>query len=107
GPRIQVSTDGGTAPAWRGDGDELFFTTPNADQNGRIGMLSATVKRGQNTLAVGIPRKLFDGSYYLVAPVRGYDVTPDGQRFLMVRQLEPVLQPPTELVVVQDWFAEV
>jgi hypothetical protein len=39
-------------------------------------------------------------------PFRGYDITPDGQRFLMVREVE---QPPTRvthMVLVQNWLEE-
>ena len=37
---------------------------------------------------------------------RSYDVTPDGQRFLMVQVLEPLPEPATELILVTNWFEE-
>jgi hypothetical protein len=41
---------------------------------------------------------------YLLFPGGNYDVTADGQRFVMVRQLDR--QPITQLRVVQNWFEE-
>ena len=37
---------------------------------------------------------------------RSYDVTPDGQRFLMVQVLEPLPEPATELILVTNSFEE-
>ena len=51
-------------------------------------------------------RLLFEGPFRADGPFRGYDVTPDGQGFLMVRAVE---QPPariTQMVLVQNWFQE-
>jgi hypothetical protein len=38
--------------------------------------------------------------------VRGYDVTSDGQRFLMVQNTERPPIKPTYIVLVQNWFEE-
>ncbi len=54
----------------------------------------------------GRPRLLFRNDFGATTPLRDYDVTPDGQRFLMVRG---GLSPPeeiTELKVVLNWFEE-
>jgi hypothetical protein len=37
---------------------------------------------------------------------RGFDVTPDGQRFVMVKPVERPPSPVTQLLVVKNWFAE-
>jgi hypothetical protein len=58
------------------------------------------------TLTIGTPKLLFEGPFRIDGPFRGYDVTPDGQRFLMVRAVE---QPPTRIthmVLVQNWLEE-
>jgi len=54
-------------------------------------------------LIVGKPRVLFRGSF---ANIQGknYDVTPDGQRFLMVQVLEPAA--PAEITVVLNWMED-
>ena len=40
------------------------------------------------TFTAGTPRVLFQGRYGVTANIRGYDVAPDGRRFLMVQQKE-------------------
>jgi hypothetical protein len=51
------------------------------------------------------PETLFEGSYDAGDVVRSYDITSDGQRFVMVRNSEG--QPATnQLIVVLNWFEE-
>ncbi|MBI1955828.1 MAG: hypothetical protein HYS38_05495 [Acidobacteria bacterium] len=65
----------------------------------------------QPTFSAGKPRVLFEGVFEThgggsgSAPVANYDVTPDGQRFLMVQRIEQV-QAPTQINVVLNWFEE-
>ena len=55
------------------------------------------------TLRAGMPAKVFDASKYSSwSPPRNFDVSPDGQRFLMIKD-GPVRD---QLVVVQRWFEE-
>src|SRR5262245_49337300 len=54
----QVSSEGGTTPAWSRDGRELFFITPTANRGGQatpITMMATPVSSG-NTLRVGTPQ---------------------------------------------------
>ena len=107
GPPVQVSIDGGDAPAWRADGAELFFVALRSPDNPNlVSMMAATAERRADVFVAGAPRKLFEGRYSLTGPVRGYDVTPDGKRFLMVQQLDPAPEPPSELVLVDNWIEE-
>jgi len=39
-------------------------------------------------------------------PVRAWDISPDGRRFLMVKQEDRKPQPVTEMILVQNWFEE-
>jgi hypothetical protein len=39
-------------------------------------------------------------------PVRGYDLSSDGQKFLMVKLEQRTPAPVTELVLIQNWFGE-
>ena len=58
------------------------------------------------TFSVGRPTRLFEGAYATNTPARGYDVTPDGQRFVMVQEKE---RPPvtiTQMILVENWFEE-
>jgi serine/threonine-protein kinase len=93
----RVSYDGGIEPYWAPSGD-LFFR--NGDE-----MFVVEVSTRQE-LAVGAARKLFEGPYAL-SPVehRNYDVTADGQRFLMVRRAEAT-ELTLRLNVVVNWFEQ-
>ena len=58
----------------------------------------------QPSFSAGKPRMLFEGQYVTTAfpnMSAAYDVSADGQRFLMVKQGEQV---PTQINVVQNWF---
>ena len=53
----------------------------------------------------GRVRRLFEGPYFEIAPSRHYDITADGQRFLMVLPIESKQeQYPRSLTVVLNWF---
>jgi len=104
--REPVAGEGSRAPVWRKDGRELFYLQAS-EQNGRlIVRVMAVPVTTTPTFSVGAARLLFEGPFRADGPFRGYDVTPDGQRFLMVRAVE---QPPariTQMVLVQNWFQE-
>ncbi|MGE3618511.1 MAG: hypothetical protein AB7L66_21755, partial [Gemmatimonadales bacterium] len=97
GQKRPVSADGGTEPAWKPGGGELFY------RNGAS--LMAVTIRTSPTLDVGAPRELFRGPFEEdVYGDRSYDVMPDGQHFLMF-QSDPASAP--ELRVVRNWGAEI
>ena len=95
GRKWQVSTEGGAEPIWNPNGRELFY------RNGSK-MMAVEITR-QPDFSIGRARVLFDGGY--VVPTGGYprpnyDVSPDGQRFLMIKE------SPPQLNVVLNWFEE-
>ena len=81
-------------PIWSSDGSELFF---------RRGGKVLAVKVGyENGLNFSVPEELFDGPYTLdLMGHQRYDVSPDGQSFLMVENSDDF-----PIVVVQNWFEE-
>ena len=96
GGKWQVSTDGGTEPVWNPKGRELFY---------RSGQKMMGVDyTGQPEFSAGKPRMLFEGPY-VPSPrsLADYDVSSDGQRFLMLKNAE---QKPGEISVVLNWTAE-
>jgi eukaryotic-like serine/threonine-protein kinase len=107
GARQQVSVDGGTAPAWSRDGKELFYTITQAvgGQAAPTKMMAVAVKLGP-TFDAGPPRLLFGGDFGATANIRGYDVAPDGRRFLMVQQKNRPHTKATEMILVQNWIEE-
>jgi serine/threonine-protein kinase len=101
GGQWQVSTDGGSQPAWARDGRELFYVALDG------GLRSVRVSRDATWVA-GTPTKLFDQRYYFGTSAeygRTYDVAADG-RFLMIKDAAPDAVAPTNIVVVQNWFEE-
>ena len=96
--RWQVSQAGGLQPLWARNGRELFY------ENGAKMLISAAVLPGA-TFTLGAQVPLFNTSGFasnVISPL--YDVSPDGQRFLFLR--EPTM-PTTELVQITNWGAEV
>ena len=59
----------------------------------------------QPTFTVGVPRLLFEGPYVNPGGF-SYDVTPDGQRFLLLEPAEDA-ESVTHLNVVLDWFGHI
>lgn len=96
--RTQVSSQGGTEPRWRQDGFELFFL--RADRM----MMAATVTLAP-TFKAEEPKPLFQTRVPVLAnPFRWhYDVSPDGERFLV--NTAPAFVPPPAIHVVLDWRA--
>src|SRR5262249_9638205 len=77
GGKTQVSTEGGIEPVWSRDGKELFYRQGDK--------LMAVDVHTESTFTAGVSRKLFEGHYVpSVTGGAGYDVSPEGTRFLMV-----------------------
>ena len=55
---------------------------------------------------VGRPQPLFDFQFLPCAPVRGYDLDRDGQRFLLTRIKRRPTAEITRINLVQNWFQE-
>ena len=99
GGKWQISTDGGIEPAWNPNGRELFYRSG--------GRMMAVPVATQPAFSVGRPTMLFEGEYLASPfPQTGviYDVTPDGQRFLMIKDVQAA--SATQINVVVNWFEE-
>jgi serine/threonine-protein kinase len=99
GSKWQISTEGGTEPVWNRNGRELFYRSGDK-------MMAVDIST-QPSFAAGKPKVLFTGQY-LPTPgtLSNYDVSPDGQRFLMIKPGESTEAPPTQINVVLNWFEE-
>jgi Tol biopolymer transport system component len=99
GGKWQISVDGGTEPAWNPNGRELFY------RSGRKMMAAEIVT--QLGFTVGKPRVLFE-SDFLLTPLQfsNYDVSQDGQRFLMLKLDDAGETAPAQINVVLNWFEE-
>jgi Tol biopolymer transport system component len=91
GAKWQVSTAGGYSPRWRGDGKELYYLAPD------LTLMAAEVDGTGSDFRVGRVVPLFQ-THALSNPNYGYDVSRDGNRFL-VSSVEGAGGAPLTLVL--------
>ncbi len=105
GPKVQVSSGGGSDPAWRRSGGELYYRSASK-------MMAVSIATSPQ-FKVSAPRQLWDSPYTAGAgsscgmpgvTSSNYDVTADG-RFLMVRD-DDASVASTSIVVVLNWQEE-
>jgi Tol biopolymer transport system component len=95
GGKWKVSVDGGSRPVWSRDGKELFYISRNQK------LMTAAVKAGSR-FETSTPKPLLDAQ---VGSSRLFDVSPDGQRFLVINPIEEPAAPPMTVVV--NWNAAI
>ena len=108
--RWPLSVGGGTRPVWSRDGTELFYLRTDGLE---AVLMSVRVREGTTWIA-DRPTMLFEGSYFyndilnVDGTMRTYDVSPDGQQFLMVK--DPTIstdgEMPRQINIVLNWFEE-
>jgi Tol biopolymer transport system component len=96
GGEWQISTAGGRAPIWTRGGREIVYQAPGDE-------IMAVEVRTSPTFQAGIPRVLFQTTLR-PPPGAQFDVTPDGERFLV--NLEPGDQVSDPITLVQNWAAD-
>jgi len=101
GGKWQVSIGGGQWPRWRRDGKEIYFLSPD-DR-----VMAAAISGEGAAVQVGTVQALFSARPRMAAFVGSeqyaYDVSPDGQRFLVNTLADQSAAPPITLVV--NWTA--
>jgi eukaryotic-like serine/threonine-protein kinase len=104
GAKTQVSTGGGTDPVWKRGGDELFYRDGDSMMAVPISLTSG--------FSAGHPQELWKGRFShgmssSCGPAgfssSNYDVTADGQRFLMVKDDSQDRDTAKQIVVVLGW----
>jgi serine/threonine-protein kinase len=105
GGHWQVSPAGGAKAVWARNGKELFYLSGRAMMAVPIQMTSS--------FSAGNPAKLFEGSYLSFggpgSTARWYDVSRDGQKFLMIKEPATTTDPTAtqaSMVVVLNWVEE-
>ena len=99
-----VSAAGGTRPLWARSGQELFYASPTG------ALMRVGVERAPSWAAT-TPTLLVKEGYYTspsARPGRTYDIAPDGQRFLLIKEgggTDQTAAPP-QIIVVQHWVEE-
>jgi serine/threonine protein kinase len=96
----QVSNNGGYSPIWSPDGSELFYRTDNA-------VMAVTLK-SSTTFEFETPIILFPDSYAKANPANGryWDISPDDNRFLMLKNVVSESNNLIEINIVLNWFEE-
>jgi serine/threonine-protein kinase len=97
-----VSRGGGSSPVWSHSGREIFYISPDS------AMMVAAVEAGE-TFRVADRRRLFtlpDGFNITQINVL-YDVTPDDQRFIGVRDVSAAMNVVYPLILVENWTGEI
>lgn len=98
GGKWEVSTEGGGTAIWSHNGRELFY------RNGNNFMVVSV--ETQPTFSAGQPRLLFQGNFaYARDFTSDFDVSSDGQRFLMIQKAARE-SAPTQIDVVLNWSEE-
>jgi serine/threonine-protein kinase len=94
----QVSPNGGTRPLWARSGRELFYQANGA-------MMAVPVRTTDSNFSYGNPTKLFDAApYYFGIAGHTFDVSPDGQKFLMIKNAAASDQSAApSLIVAEHW----
>jgi serine/threonine-protein kinase len=101
GAKYQISTDGGTEPVWAKTGLKLFYRSGDK-------MMSVAIDAKGDNIEPRTPVRLFEGRFAASTVTGGdawYDVSPDGERFLMMRSDEAP-NSTASIVVVQGWTNE-
>jgi serine/threonine-protein kinase len=94
----QLSTVGGTHPVWAKSGRELFYLAPT-------GLMSIQIQSGAS-FASGNARVIVKNAadtYWVSSVGRSYDVAPDGERFLMLKEES---QNTAAIQVVKNWHTQ-
>lgn len=99
GAKWQVSNNEGFQPRWRGDGRELFFISATTQRLWAAGIRASAGRVDIETPRALFPVLLFPGPAYV------YDVTPDGQRFVVVSPPGADAQGTSAINVISDWQA--
>ena len=95
GSRV-ISVNGGSVPVWSRDGRELFYIEGDL-------LKVVPIESTEPALKTGTPRTLFEVRYPPNRGGAGYDVAPDGQRFVMLQLPEAT---SSHINVVFNWFEE-
>ncbi len=99
GGKWQISTNGGHEPVWNPEGGELFYRSGSS--------MMAVALDMESGFTAGTPQILFEGPYVPTAfSFPFYDVSADGQRFLMLAPVASQTGGATQIHVVLNWTEE-
>jgi serine/threonine protein kinase len=93
---VRISVEGGREPRWRRDGRELFYLKDNL-------LMAVPVTMQNSGIAIGTPHPLFRANPILSTYQHRYDVSPDGNRFLVCA---PAPETTAPITLVENWLSD-
>jgi serine/threonine-protein kinase len=106
GAVMQVSTGGGAEPVWAPDGSRLYFRDPAGIKIFAVDVTEPALPSSEMGLQLGRARLVLSGAYFTCSKWgRSYDITPDGEQFVMVSADWPGAERRRFNVVV-NWSVE-
>jgi Tol biopolymer transport system component len=104
GGEVTISVGGGQEPVWAPSGRELLYRHDRK-------LLAVPIDERGTSLSVGAPTRVFDDPYRLdtggaQGGVANYDISPNGQRFVMVEEAQPAraASQTARLEVIVNWL---
>jgi hypothetical protein len=97
----QISAGGGQQPLWAATGRELFYLGPDGT------LMAVAVSPQDSVWSSATPQAIFRGDYVMMGggnSGRQYDVAPDGERFLMIKDAGVDRGDLNQIVVMQNWI---
>ena len=102
GGRWQVSNGLSAKPRWSRDGRQLFFQSYKTNTLSSVSVIAgSTFSAGPATLVINDVNR-----YFNVVPGRPWDISPDGERFLMIKEASGPQPTAAKLVLVTNWVEE-
>ncbi len=105
GEKVRISQEGGTEPVWSHSGELFYLQGPALASDSAVAVMAVTVGTNPGFTA-GKPTMLFSGNYVRTIPIRNFDVSPDGQHFVMVKPVMEAQLPITTMSLVVNWTEE-
>ncbi|HSR43038.1 MAG TPA: hypothetical protein VLL48_12715, partial [Longimicrobiales bacterium] len=106
----KVSVAGGFEPVWTREGRELVYLEPVGLQDPALGVGEVrfmSVELGEDPdFSSAVPQPLFTTTMNRANPLRAFDVTADGSRFVVIEPGEEEPSPPGDIHLVANWFSE-
>jgi serine/threonine protein kinase/Tol biopolymer transport system component len=100
GGKWQISTDGGREVRWSKTGHELFYTEGSS-------LIAVPYSVEKNSFQPGKPQMLFPNRLEMRAPFPSYDVTPDGQHFVIFQFAGGKIAAVSQPTVILNWIDQV
>jgi Tol biopolymer transport system component len=97
----QISTEGGREPLWAPDGKEIYYRDITGNK-----LMSVTILDDES-FGISLPELVFEGRFQVGGGAwgRDYDISPDGERLIMILR-EETIPEVSQINIVRNWTEE-